>query len=80
MDRLSSRIPVVLVVAALLAAPIALSAGVKVRSQHDKTFDFRGLTTWAWHPDGAGGTLGPRQQRRVRKGGATWFLRRSPVT
>ena len=54
MDRLSSRIPVVLVVAALLAAPIALSAGVKVRSQHDKTFDFRGLTTWAWHPDGAG--------------------------
>ena len=54
MDRLSSRIPVVLVVAALLAAPIALSAGVKVRSQHDKDFDFRGLTTWAWHPDGAG--------------------------
>ena len=54
MDRLSSRIPVVLVVAALLAAPIALSASVKVRSQHDKAFDFRGLTTWAWHPDGAG--------------------------
>ena len=54
MDRLSSRIPVVLVVAALLAAPIALSAGVKVRSQQDKDFDFRGLTTWAWHPDGAG--------------------------
>jgi len=54
MDRLSPRIPVVLVVAALLAAPIALSASVKVRSQHDKAFDFRGLTTWAWHPDGAG--------------------------
>ena len=40
MDRLSSRIPVVLVVAALLAAPIALSAGVKVRSQHDKDLRF----------------------------------------
>jgi hypothetical protein len=31
-----------------------LSAGVKVRSQYDKTFAFKGLKTWAWHPDGAG--------------------------
>ena len=54
MDRLCSRVPVVLVVAAMLAAPIALSAGVKVRSEYDKSFDFRGLTTWAWHPEGAG--------------------------
>src|SRR4029453_5742062 len=54
MDRVCSRNPVVLVVAALLAVPIAPSAGVKIRSQQDKTFDFRGLTTWAWHPEGAG--------------------------
>jgi len=54
MARLSSPVPVVLVVAAMLAAPIALSAGVKVRSEYDKSFDFRGLTTWAWHPEGAG--------------------------
>ena len=54
MDRLSSRVPLMLVIAAMLAAPIALSASVKVRSQHDKAFDFRGLTTWAWHPEGAG--------------------------
>lgn len=31
-----------------------LSAGVKIRSQYDKTFAFKGLKTWAWHPDGAG--------------------------
>jgi len=43
MARLSSPVPVVLVVAAMLAAPIALSAGVKVRSEYDKSFDFRGL-------------------------------------
>jgi hypothetical protein len=54
MARLSSPVPVVLVVAAMLAAPIALSAGVKVRSEYDKSFDFRGLTTWAWHPESAG--------------------------
>ena len=54
MDRLCSRLPVLLVVAAMLAAPIALSAGVKVRSEYDKSFDFRGLTTWAWHPESAG--------------------------
>ena len=54
MDRLSSRVPLMLVIAAMLAAPIALSAGVKVRSEYDKSFDFRGLTTWAWHPEGAG--------------------------
>jgi len=57
MDRSRSRIPLVpvtLVVAALLALPIALSAGVKVRAQQDKDVDFRGLKTWAWHPEGAG--------------------------
>ena len=54
MARLSSPVPLVLVVAAMLAAPIALSAGVKVRSEYDKSFDFRGLTTWAWHPESAG--------------------------
>ena len=54
MDRPSSRVPAVLVAVMMMAAPLVLSAGVKVRSQQDKDFDFRGLTTWAWHPDGAG--------------------------
>ena len=67
MDRLCSRVPVVLVVAAMLAAPIALSAGVKVRSQHDKTFDFRGLTTWAWHPEGAGDVGWRSRPRTIRR-------------
>ena len=31
-----------------------LSAGPKIRSQQDKTFDFKGLRTWQWHPEGAG--------------------------
>ena len=64
MDRLSSRIPLILVVAALLAAPIALSAGVKVRSEYGKSFDFRGLTTWAWHPEGPA-TSGWRSRPRT---------------
>ena len=57
MDRFRSRIPlvpVVLFVAALLASSIVLSAGVKVRAQQDKEVDFRGLKTWAWHPEGPG--------------------------
>ena len=42
------------VVIALAAGAVALQAKIKIQVQHDQTFDFRGLKTWAWHPDGAG--------------------------
>jgi hypothetical protein len=29
-------------------------ADVKVKTAHDKTFNFKGLSTWAWHPEGIG--------------------------
>ena len=35
-------------------AGVAVAAKVKVRVQHDKTFNFVGLKTYAWHPEGAG--------------------------
>ena len=35
--------------AAVVAAP-----KVKIRTQADKTFSFKNLRTWDWHPDGAG--------------------------
>jgi hypothetical protein len=38
---------------ALMLAGVALAAGVKVQVQHDKSFDFAGLTTYAWRLDGA---------------------------
>jgi hypothetical protein len=37
----------------LVVAP-ALDAKVKIQVQHDKTFDFSTLKTWAWYPSGAG--------------------------
>ena len=43
---------------AAVAAALVLGAGVgaktKTTVQHDKTFDFTGKKTWAWHPDGSG--------------------------
>jgi len=44
----------VLVVALVAAAGAAAAAKMKVKVQHDKTFNFTGLKTYAWHPDGAG--------------------------
>jgi len=44
-----------LVVAILsLPAALAFAAGVKVRVEHDKTFDFKAIKTYAWHTDGSG--------------------------
>lgn len=44
-----------LIVSAFVAAlSMVLTAGVKIKTHHDKEFAFRGLKTWAWHPDGAG--------------------------
>ncbi len=37
-----------------LALVVAVDAKVKVRTEQDKTFDFRGVRTWAWHPSGSG--------------------------
>ena len=38
----------------VMLAIVTVSAGVKIRTKADETFKFRGLRTWAWHPDGAG--------------------------
>lgn len=55
MSRCSRSLLAALVVIALLGvAAVGVGAKVKVRTEHDKTFDFRGVRTYAWHPDGAG--------------------------
>jgi len=38
----------------LLPVAAVVAGGVKVRVEHDKTFNFEGLENWAWHPDGTG--------------------------
>lgn len=38
----------------LLPAALAIAAGVKIKVDYDKTFDFAARTTYAWHPTGAG--------------------------
>jgi hypothetical protein len=44
-----------LVVAAVLALAVAVvQAGVKVRAEFDKEYDFSKARTFGWHPDGAG--------------------------
>ena len=55
MSRCSrSRLAAVVVIALLAVAAVGVGAKVKVRTEHDKTFDFRGVRTYAWHPDGLG--------------------------
>jgi hypothetical protein len=39
---------------AIAGAVATLGAKVKVKVERDESFNFRGLSTWAWHPDGAG--------------------------
>jgi hypothetical protein len=39
---------------ACLVGAVVVAGKVKIDVQHDPTFDFRPLKTWAWHPDGAG--------------------------
>ena len=38
----------------IVFAATAVSAGVKVKVDHDQTIDFAKTHTYAWHPDGAG--------------------------
>ena len=38
----------------IVALVVAVEAKVKVKAEQDKTFDFRGVRTWAWHPSGSG--------------------------
>ena len=42
------------VVAALALAVAVVQAGVKVRAEFDKEYDFSKARTFGWHPDGAG--------------------------
>ena len=54
MARSVLRVPLVLGLVVSLGLGVASGAGVKVQTQFDKTFDFRGMRTWAWHPTGPG--------------------------
>jgi hypothetical protein len=40
--------------AAIVAFLTIADAKVKVHTKQDEAFEFRGLKSWAWHPDGAG--------------------------
>jgi hypothetical protein len=40
--------------AVIVAILTIADAKVKVNTKRDEAFNFRGLRTWAWHPDGAG--------------------------
>ena len=42
------------VVAVLALAVAVVQAGVKVRAEFDKEYDFSKVRTFGWHPDGAG--------------------------
>jgi hypothetical protein len=50
--------PVVRAAGVTLAVIVAVltitDAKVKVNTKRDEAFNFRGVRTWAWHPDGAG--------------------------
>jgi hypothetical protein len=42
------------VVLAVAITTVGVEAGLKVKVEFDKTYDFTKLRTFAWHPDGAG--------------------------
>src|SRR5262245_14935734 len=39
---------------AVIAAQALLSAGVKVKGEYDKKFNFKPMQTWTWNPKGRG--------------------------
>jgi len=46
--------PITSLAAALALSAALVAADVKVKTAVDKDFNFKGLTTYAWHPDGIG--------------------------
>ncbi len=48
------KMPTLSLVAVLALSTVLAAADVKVKTAVDKDFDFKGLTTYAWHPDGIG--------------------------
>lgn len=54
MSRLTSQLIIVLVAAAVAASARGVMAGVDVRAEYDKKFDFKTVRTWAWNPKGPG--------------------------
>ena len=54
MQAVRPKIAILAVATALaLVLPVDLE-GVDVRVEHDKTFDFKPIRTWAWNPEGPG--------------------------
>jgi hypothetical protein len=52
--------------------------GVKVQIDHDKTFDFKPMRTWAWNPQGAGDVKMARTQEddpgAMKRKAEPWIL------
>ena len=55
MAYVRSRFIVMAVAAAVVAAArVVVLAGVDVRAEFDKKYDFKSVQTWAWNPEGPG--------------------------
>ncbi len=53
--RLATAFLLTTVAASLALLPVVVSAQkIKVHVERDKKFEFKGLRTWNWHPEGAG--------------------------
>jgi hypothetical protein len=62
MQHAESKI-VVLSIATVFAFALHVSLeGVDVRVEHNKTFNFKAVRTWAWNPQGAGDVMMARTQ------------------
>jgi hypothetical protein len=53
-DLRSKLIVTVVATAVVAAARVVVLAGVDVRAEFDKKFDFKSVKTWAWNPEGPG--------------------------
>jgi uncharacterized protein DUF4136 len=45
---------VAIAVGLALATTVLVESKVKIKTEQDKTFDFKTVRSWAWHPEGAG--------------------------
>jgi hypothetical protein len=45
---------IVVALALAIGTSVLIEAKVRINTQKDETFSFRGLHTWSWHPEGVG--------------------------
>jgi hypothetical protein len=48
------QIAAILVLAVVVLAPSLTAAGIKIKIEFDKMYNFTAMKTYGWHPDGAG--------------------------